>query len=281
MDNNGVIFQNQKLKIKDKVQNKDVSFNMEKEADLGEKNKGKRKIKREIDKGPRFYNFKLAKIAGFFLLFLSFLGLFYFFLPLISAKIKSQKKKGFAEILSNPGFSSFSTKIEINEKPEAGKQKIIVDNNKQKSDYFYLTIDRIGLNYVPVIANVDATNSQIYQQSLANGLAHAKGTALPGEGRLVYIFGHSANYPWRQSNFNALFYRLNELAPNDKVKIELNGRHYVYYLEDKKIVFSNDLKILEDKMDEDILVLQTCYPPGTALYRLLLFCRPSKMGALI
>ena len=58
----------------------------------------------------------------------------------------------------------------------------------------YITIPKIKAQ-APLILNVDPWNENIYKESLKKGVAHAKGTPLPGESGRSFIFAHSSGNP--------------------------------------------------------------------------------------
>jgi len=134
---------------------------------------------------------------------------------------------------------------------------------------FSLYIAKIDLE-AKVMPNIDATDSQAYKAALKQGVAHAKGTAFPGQGKLVYIFGHSTDYAWNVETYNALFYQIKDLEIGDPVVANLGEQKYIYKVIEKKIVDATDMSLLEKNIDKDVLVLQTCYPPGTTWKRLLI-----------
>src|SRR5688572_11204138 len=45
----------------------------------------------------------------------------------------------------------------------------------------------------PIVANVDASDSKKYLSALKRGVAHANGTALPGQTGNVFLFAHSTD----------------------------------------------------------------------------------------
>ena len=98
---------------------------------------------------------------------------------------------------------------------------------------------------------------------------------------MVYIFGHSTNYPWFVKDLNALFFKLETLTTGDKIEIEYNSKLFNYYVVQKKVVKATEVEVIKENVDKDILVLQTCYPPGTFWKRLLIFAKPSKFAGLI
>lgn len=137
---------------------------------------------------------------------------------------------------------------------------------------FGIVIEKIGAN-AKVIKDVDPSNEQSYIQALAEGVAHAKGSAYPGEKGNTYLFSHSTDAPWNIIRYNAVFYLLNKLDIGDKVIIFYQGRRYDYVVYDKTIVSGSDTHFLSDSYQEPVLTLQTCDPPGTVLNRLVVRAR--------
>lgn len=133
---------------------------------------------------------------------------------------------------------------------------------------FTLLIPKIGLNS-KVFPNVDPSNKDEYISVLKSGVAHAKFTALPGQEGLIYIFGHSTDYPWNIKEYNALFYDIKDLKEGDEIIILYNNKPYVYKTLYQKIVDSDNLVYLNSQTNAKMLVLQTCYPPGTTWKRLI------------
>ena len=128
----------------------------------------------------------------------------------------------------------------------------------------------------PVIAFVDPFNEKEYRVALEKGVAHAKGTAIPGEKGTSFLFAHSSDYPWRLSRYNTIFFRLGELNKGDSIIVRKDGKEYRYKVVDKKTVWPNEVSYLVNAQNKDqivktILILQTCVPIGTAFQRLLIF----------
>jgi len=138
---------------------------------------------------------------------------------------------------------------------------------------FSLLIPKIGLN-AKVIENVSAQDEKAYKEALKEGVAHAAGSSLPGKEGLIYIFGHSTDYLWRVSTYNALFYLLGKLVPGDEVTLFYQGKHFIYEVAEKKVVNPDNLSFLEGNGEK--LILQTCWPPGTTLKRLIIVAYPKK-----
>jgi LPXTG-site transpeptidase (sortase) family protein len=126
----------------------------------------------------------------------------------------------------------------------------------------------------PLFFDVDPFNESEYKPVLRNGVAHAKGTKHPGEKGSVFVFAHSSGNPIEITNYNTIFLRLNELEKGDEITITKNGKNYKYKVTEKKIVWPGEVKYLEEKKNQ--LILQTCWPIGTDLKRLLVFAAPSN-----
>lgn len=139
---------------------------------------------------------------------------------------------------------------------------------------FSISIPKINAK-APIISNVDPWDKDAYRESLKKGIAHAKGTALPGERGRVFLFAHSSDYPWNLTRYNTIFFRLNELKEGDEIIIYKDNKNYTYLVNKKIEVWPNEVEYLK-KTSEDELILQTCIPIGTDLKRLLVFAAPSK-----
>lgn len=135
---------------------------------------------------------------------------------------------------------------------------------------FGIIIPKIGAN-AKIIPNVDASNESIYLDALQKGVAHVLGTAFPGEGGHIFLFAHSTDYFWNVGTYNAIFYLLYKLETNDEVDLFYKGQRFVYRVVDRKIVDPSEVVYLTRKTNKEFLTLQTCWPPGTTLKRLLVF----------
>jgi len=134
---------------------------------------------------------------------------------------------------------------------------------------FTIIIPKINVN-TKVIKNVNPFNSTEYQIALTHGVAHARGSALPGFPGNVFIFAHSAT-DWYQANqYNAVFYLINKLESGDQIIIYYQGSKYIYSVNQKKIVNGNEINYLTGLVTDKTLTLMTCWPPGTTLKRLVI-----------
>lgn len=143
------------------------------------------------------------------------------------------------------------------------------------SAQFGIIIPKIGAN-AAIFPNVDAGNPDAYLPVLQKGVAHAAGTVFPGVEGNIYLFAHSTDSFWNAGRYNAVFYLLKELVNGDEIDIYLNGIRYIYRVVNKLTVNPEDVRYLTESTPYEQLTLQTCWPPGTTLKRLIILARPEK-----
>lgn len=138
---------------------------------------------------------------------------------------------------------------------------------------FSIVIPKINAT-APIVDNVNPSDSVEYLKSLKRGVAHASGTAYPGEIGNFYLFAHSTDVFYNVGKYNAVFFLIGHLNPGDGVDIYYRGARYKYIVYDKKVVDPEDTKYLGTLIkDEKTLTLQTCYPPGTTFKRLVVLAK--------
>lgn len=211
---------------------------------------------------------RLKRKLGFLFLNLSLTGILLFLSPILFLEIRYRSnqiafQKKLAPQTEKGTLSGFGKLIWLNEKG------ILSPDNWN----FSLIIPEIGMN-IKVEDSVDLTNEKNYQAVLKTGVAHAKGTALPGESGTIYIFGHSTDYPWNIGRYDAYFYPLRYLEEGGEIVIVYQGENYLYKVTEKKVADANELDYLISTENEEKLVLQTCWPPGTNWKRLIVIARP-------
>ncbi len=138
------------------------------------------------------------------------------------------------------------------------------------SESFSLIVPKIGIN-APVIPAVNPTNESQYDEALLQGVAHASTSFFPNENGVVYLFSHSTNYEWFVKDLNAVFYLLKNLSEGDLIVLVYNGTRYTYRLTEKRVVAPNDISYIAPIAGKKMLILQTCWPPGSTTERLLVF----------
>ena len=139
---------------------------------------------------------------------------------------------------------------------------------------FGIVIPKINLN-AKIFPEIDSTNPEEYLPILRKGVAQAQGSAYPNQpdGNL-FLFGHSTDAFYNVGRYNAVFHLIGKLNMDEEVVIFYQGDKYLYKVIDKKVVAPEGIApYLEKYQGEKILTLQTCYPPGTTLKRLLVIAK--------
>lgn len=138
---------------------------------------------------------------------------------------------------------------------------------------FGIVIPKIRAN-ARVMPEVDPENERAYQVALTKGVAHAKGTALPGEKGNVFIFAHSAGNFYDANRYNAIFYLLSKIEKDDDIYLFYKKDKYQYKVREKKIVDASAVQYLKGTESKSTVTLMTCWPPGTTFKRLLVVAEP-------
>lgn len=136
---------------------------------------------------------------------------------------------------------------------------------------FGVRIDSIGV-LAPVVQDVDGTDKSIYMKELQNGIAHYKGTSLPGEGGNIFLFGHSSAVIG-VGKYSTVFAKLGELKEGDEVVIYFQDKPLRYSVFDSEVVSKTDVSVLDETKDEQ-LTLMTCWPVGSNSKRLVVRAKP-------
>lgn len=212
----------------------------------------------------RLWLFVFIRTAANFLIIFGIIFSFVGFWPYVSAELKYWFNQ-------RQGVNYAIEGEEI--KPAEKEQTITI---KPIDTDFGIVIEKIAVN-APVVAGVDAGNYNEYMAALTKGVAHARGTALPGsktaENNNVFLFAHSAVDPIQARRYNSIFYLLRKLEKGDRVVTFYKEKRFDYIVFDKRVVEADDVRYLTDPSKEPILTLQTCDPPGSSLRRLIVTAR--------
>lgn len=136
---------------------------------------------------------------------------------------------------------------------------------------FHLLIPALNVD-APIIADVDGSDQKVYDQALENGVAQLKGSAKPGEGSNIFIFGHSSFYFWSPGDYKEVFRHLDDLEVGDEFTIWYNSKEYKYRVSSKKTVNPDQVDVTLPTKEEQVS-LMTCVPPGTTRYRLIVVAK--------
>lgn len=144
---------------------------------------------------------------------------------------------------------------------------------------FGIVIPKINVN-ASVFPDVDPNNPKEFLPVLKKGVAHAKGSAFPDEEGNVFLFAHSSDSFYNIGRYNAIFYLIGKLNDGDEVDVFYKNKRYEYEVIAKGVVEPLGIKPYLDKTiskdDENTITLQTCYPPGTTLKRLVVIAKETK-----
>ncbi len=143
----------------------------------------------------------------------------------------------------------------------------------QVNSSFSIVIPKIDAS-ANIVANVDPANESEYLEALKEGVAHAKGTYFPGQGKSIYLFSHSTDSPVNIARYNAVFYLLRKLEKGDRITVFFADKIYEYEVQEELVTSPNDTSWITDIKAGERLVLQTCDPPGTTWNRLLVIATP-------
>ncbi len=218
----------------------------------------------------------LIRTFGNFLVLGSFVGLIFTFWPVVSAFAKHNidnlvgQKYEAAPVATGTTqtFGSLLGKVDSD-------IKLLVP----KDPNFSIIVEKMGAD-APIVANVDASDKNIYQSALKRGVAHALGTSFPGQAGVTYLFAHSTDTIFNVPRFNAIFYLLNEMETGDKIVVFFDNKRFDYVVEETKVTEPEDVSYFTMKTADQILVLQTCYPPGTTWKRLLVIAKPAAQSTV-
>jgi len=150
------------------------------------------------------------------------------------------------------------------------QKEILID--KEYAKPMYIDIASIGIANIKISPNVDSYNEKVYNQFLKQGLAHFKGTPLPGDGGNSFIYGHSAVESFFDSHQNlpeTIFSRLGNIDIGQEVDIKKDDKVLKYIVRSKKIVSPDDFSILEEQNNKETITMMTCWPLGIGTKRLI------------
>jgi len=139
---------------------------------------------------------------------------------------------------------------------------------------FSILIPKIGAN-ARIFPNIDPSDPDIFLPILREGVAHAAGTFFPGQKGNIYLFAHSTDNFWDVGRYNAIFYLLKDLKKDDQIVVFFNNVRYNYVVTKTEIISpSNVSYITHAQTGKELLILQTCWPPGTTWQRLMILAEP-------
>lgn len=154
------------------------------------------------------------------------------------------------------------------------QQAVLVNTEYENS--MLINLPSVGIERLNISPNIDSYDERIYNRILKNGLAHFRGTPIPGDGGNSFIYGHSAVEQFFRSNQNnpeVAFSKLEKVEIGDKVEILKDDgsgpKTLSYTVRKKKIVEPTDFSILSPVTNRETVTLMTCWPGGLGTKRLI------------
>jgi sortase A len=149
-------------------------------------------------------------------------------------------------------------------------KEILIDTEYSKD--MYIDIENVGIEDIIITPNVESIDEKVYDQYLKRGVAHFKGTPLPGDGGNSFIYGHSSVETFFSKHQNlpeTIFTRLENVDIGNDIYIKRDDERIHYIVRKKKIVEATDFSILETQGDKETITLMTCWPLGIGTKRLV------------
>ncbi|MDD5433711.1 MAG: sortase [Candidatus Pacebacteria bacterium] len=124
----------------------------------------------------------------------------------------------------------------------------------------HLTIPSIGAD-APIMFT-DSKSQSVFASLLKKGVLHFPDSALPDQLGTTIILGHSSPPNWPKINYDSIFNRLEDLAPEDKIIIDFEGKKYQYTVQQTYFVNKGDDLSSYLTFNKSMLLLVSCWPPG-------------------
>lgn len=228
--------------------------------------------------------FLILRTIGNFLVLFAIFGVFATFGPSLYFEIHYRIAQARGVEYSAPdettGFGELLKKTSQDKIADGGFAKLLSGPKEQilipKDTDFSILIPKIGASS-KVYPNIDPSNENEFLSVLQKGIAHSQGTLFPGMKGNIYLFAHSTDNFWDVGRYNAIFYLLKDLSAGDDVIVYFENQRHNYVVKETKVVDSSEVSyITKSNTGKEVMILQTCWPPGTTWKRLLVFAEPKK-----
>lgn len=151
-------------------------------------------------------------------------------------------------------------------------QRVLVNIDTSYKKDMYIDIDSVGIKNIRIASNVESSDEKTYNEYLRGGVAHFKGTPLPGDGGNSFIYGHSAveSFFSRHKDYpETIFSRLGNIDVGQNISIRKDNKTLEYVVRRKKIIEPEDFSVLQPTGDKETVTLMTCWPLGIGTKRLI------------
>jgi LPXTG-site transpeptidase (sortase) family protein len=143
---------------------------------------------------------------------------------------------------------------------------------------FAIAMPSLGVLDLTITHPSDPYTDEGLLSVLDRGVGHL--FSYPGDGGVVFVYGHSSNWAWDRSGYAKIFRQINKLAVGDLVYVTYDGKLYVYQIMSKGSVPASDMAQFADNNDGEELLLYTCWPPDSISERYLVRAQPVQVITL-
>lgn len=223
-------------------------------------------------------NYRFINLFGSALIVAGLAGLVFTFQPVVSSELHYAWYQAFGNPTEEQRIRAQAlaqARAEAEERRKEQVRKLAAEVGLENTR-FSLYIPKIKAK-APVEENVNAVDPRVYMPALQRGVAHAAGSVFPGMQGATFLFAHSTDAPWNVAQYNAVFYLLRELEPGNEVYVFFLDKIHKYRVREKHIIEPEDVSWLTRAREgKERLILQTCWPPGTTLKRLIVVAEPAE-----
>ncbi|MFH1036499.1 MAG: sortase [Patescibacteria group bacterium] len=124
-----------------------------------------------------------------------------------------------------------------------------------------IEIPAIGIT-APFIVDKKLNDVTIYG-ALDTGVVLYPTSVLPGQKGQTVILGHSAPANWPKIKYDWVFSKISELKAGDKITVNYDGKEFDYSVTRTIFLNKGDAIPQSDSNSSNVLVLVSCWPPGT------------------
>ena len=191
-------------------------------------------------------------------------------------------RAGDQRLVPTPLVATVSTATAAQGEPsdtETPTDSSITTDKTQPTAAISFTYDAVGIS-APVEWNVPYSAKNI-AVALQSGLAHVKGSAVPGESGTSIITGHSSNVAWARGAYKTVFAPLLKSKLGDQFSVTRDDTTYRYEVTEIYEVDPARVDLLNGS-DTVAMRLITCTPLGSDKRRLIIDAKqidPAPAGA--
>ena len=147
---------------------------------------------------------------------------------------------------------------------EAAMTKI--SQAKPKPQVDSILIPKTGIS-APIVLPKSENEKDILL-ALKKGVVFYPSFSRPGEKGMTVISGHSSPHLLYRGEYNTVFSLLGKLTKGDEIIIYYKNNKYIYKVTNQYTVLPE--KELREQTERSLLLLITCWPPGTDFKRIVI-----------